>query len=68
MQNGHGRKFNNGLKDGHVLVNGQPIKSNYKCNFNDQIEITIPDPEILDVIPEEMNLDIYFEDARCFSC
>ena len=29
---------------------------------NDQIEIVIPDPEVLDVIPEEMNLDIYFED------
>ena len=23
----------------------------------------IPDPEVLDVIPEEMNLDIYYEDA-----
>ena len=24
-----------------------PIKTNYKCNVNDQIEILIPDPEIL---------------------
>ena len=56
------------IKDGHILVNGQPIKTNYKCNFNDQIEILIPDPEILDVIPEEMNLDIYFEDADVISC
>jgi 23S rRNA pseudouridine1911/1915/1917 synthase len=38
------------------------IKTNYKCSMNDEIEITIPDPELLDVIPEEMNLDIYFED------
>jgi 23S rRNA pseudouridine1911/1915/1917 synthase len=30
--------------------------------MNDEIEITIPDPELLDVIPEEMDLDIYFED------
>ena len=52
------------IKNGHILVNGQPIKSNYKCNFNDQIAILIPDPEILDVIPEEMNLDIYYEDAH----
>ena len=43
-------------------------RANYKCNFNDQIEILIPDPEILDVIPEEMNLDIYFEDADVISC
>jgi 23S rRNA pseudouridine1911/1915/1917 synthase len=51
------------IKDGNVLVNGQKIKTNYKCNINDEIEISIPDPELLDVIPEEMDLDIYFEDG-----
>jgi 23S rRNA pseudouridine1911/1915/1917 synthase len=50
------------IKDGQVLVNGQTVKTNYKCNLNDEIEITIPEPEVLDVIPEEMDLDIYFED------
>jgi 23S rRNA pseudouridine1911/1915/1917 synthase len=50
------------IKEGNVLVNGQRIKTNYKCSMKDEIEITIPDPELLDVIPEEMDLDIYFED------
>ncbi|OIK14010.1 pseudouridine synthase [Bacillus sp. MUM 116] len=50
------------IKDGNVLVNGQVVKTNYKCAVNDVIEITIPDPESLDVIPEEMDLDIYYED------
>jgi 23S rRNA pseudouridine1911/1915/1917 synthase len=50
------------IKEGHVLVNGTPVKSNYKCSMNDKIEIFIPDPEVLDVLPEEMDLDIYFED------
>ena len=50
------------IKDGQVLVNGQAVKTNYKCNFNDEIEISIPEPEVLDVIPEEMDLDIYYED------
>jgi 23S rRNA pseudouridine1911/1915/1917 synthase len=50
------------IKEGHVLVNGTPVKSNYKCTINDKIEIFIPDPEVLDVLPEEMDLDIYFED------
>jgi 23S rRNA pseudouridine1911/1915/1917 synthase len=50
------------IKEGNVLVNGQKIKTNYKCSVNDEIEITIPDPELLDVIPEEMDLEIYFED------
>ncbi|HEY2420497.1 MAG TPA: RluA family pseudouridine synthase [Neobacillus sp.] len=50
------------IKDGNVLVNGQKVKTNYKCSLNDQIDITIPDPEELDVIPEELDLEIYFED------
>lgn len=50
------------IKDEQVLVNGQKIKTNYKCNINDQIVIDIPEPEELDVVPEEMNLDIYYED------
>ncbi|MBG9550169.1 RluA family pseudouridine synthase [Cytobacillus firmus] len=50
------------IKDGNVLVNGQKPKTNYKCSANDRIEISIPDPEELDVVPEEMDLDIYYED------
>lgn len=50
------------IKDGNVLVNGSQVKTNYKCATDDQIEITIPEPEELDVVPEEMDLDIYFED------
>ncbi|MEH7305924.1 RluA family pseudouridine synthase [Neobacillus drentensis] len=51
------------IKEGNITVNGQQIKTNYKCNLNDQIEITIPDPEELDVVPEDLNLDIYYEDS-----
>lgn len=50
------------IKDGHVLVNEKIIKTNYKCSIGDQILIHIPVPEELDVVPEEMDLDIYYED------
>jgi 23S rRNA pseudouridine1911/1915/1917 synthase len=50
------------IKEGHVLVNGQKIKTNYKCTINDSVEINIPEAVELDVVPEEMNLDIYYED------
>ncbi|MCS0672998.1 RluA family pseudouridine synthase [Cytobacillus firmus] len=50
------------IKDGNVLVNGQKPKTNYKCTANDKIEISIPEPEELDVVPEKMDLDIYYED------
>ncbi len=51
------------IKEGHIHVNGKGIKSNYKCSSGDNIQISIPEPEALDVIPEEMDLDIYFEDS-----
>jgi 23S rRNA pseudouridine1911/1915/1917 synthase len=51
------------IKEGNITVNGQQIKTNYKCSLNDQIEISIPDPEELDVVPEDLNLEIYYEDS-----
>ncbi|UII57342.1 RluA family pseudouridine synthase [Cytobacillus spongiae] len=50
------------IKEEHVLVNGEKVKTNYKCQLNDKIEINIPEPEELDVIPEEMDLEIFYED------
>jgi 23S rRNA pseudouridine1911/1915/1917 synthase len=51
------------IKDGNVKVNGKEVKANYKCEHGDIITIDIPKPEPLDVEPEEMELDIYYEDS-----
>ncbi|MBD7936793.1 MULTISPECIES: RluA family pseudouridine synthase [Cytobacillus] len=51
------------IKAGHVLVNGNKVKTNYKVVNEDQLDIIIPDPEPLDVVAEEMDLDIYYEDS-----
>ncbi|WP_080846517.1 RluA family pseudouridine synthase [Cytobacillus gottheilii] len=51
------------IKENLVLVNGKTIKTNYKCSLNDQIEISLPDPEELDIEAEPMDLEIYFEDS-----
>ncbi|XJZ28430.1 RluA family pseudouridine synthase [Bacillota bacterium Lsc_1132] len=51
------------IKDGRVLVNQQHVKTNYKVSSNDKIVISIPEPKELDVIPEEMHLDIFYEDS-----
>jgi len=50
------------LKDGAVLVNGEPAKSNYKVKANDVINVTVPDVEILDIQAEDLNLEIVYED------
>lgn len=51
------------IKDAVVTVNGKVIKGNYKVKANDEITVTIPEPEALDIQPEDMNLEIYYEDA-----
>ncbi|PEY41368.1 RluA family pseudouridine synthase [Bacillus cereus] len=51
------------IKDGVVTVNGNDIKGNYKVKVNDEIAVAIPEPEELDILPEDMNLEIYYEDA-----
>jgi 23S rRNA pseudouridine1911/1915/1917 synthase len=50
------------IKEGSVKVNDNPVKTNYKCQPQDRIVVVIPDPEPLDVVAEQMNLDIYYED------
>lgn len=51
------------IKSGHVLVNGNKVKTNYKVVNEDHLDIIIPDPEPLDVVAEDMDLDIYYEDS-----
>lgn len=50
------------LKDGGVLVNGKAVKPNYKLNTGDEILVRIPDPETPDILPEDIPLDILYED------
>ena len=50
------------IKDGLVRVNERSIKTNYKCQIDDKIIVEIPEPEALDVLAEEMDRDIYYED------
>ncbi|MBM7659434.1 23S rRNA pseudouridine1911/1915/1917 synthase [Bacillus mesophilus] len=51
------------IKNDLVVVNENVVKGNYKCKTGDTITLTVPEPEPLDVEPEEMNLQIYYEDS-----
>jgi len=51
------------IKEDNITVNGKAIKSNYKCHQGDRIVISVPSPQELDVVPEEMDLDIFYEDG-----
>jgi 23S rRNA pseudouridine1911/1915/1917 synthase len=51
------------IKEGNVKVNGAEAKTNYKCAVDDKISISIPEPEELDMVAEELDLDIRYEDS-----
>ena len=55
-------QISNWVKDGHIKVNGETVKPNYKVRLEDEIIITPPLLEELDAEPENLNLDIVYED------
>ena len=50
------------LKDGGVTVNDRPVKSSYKVAEGDKIQLDIPEAVEPEIVPEEMDLDILYED------
>ena len=45
-----------------VRVNGMTVKSNFKLSASDQIEVEIPELKEPDILPENIPLDILYED------
>lgn len=52
------------LKNGGVLVNGKAIKANYRIREEDEIQLTIPPEQEPDILPENIPLDILYEDQQ----
>ena len=50
------------IEEGAVTVNGKAVAKNYKLNKGDVVEITLPEPEASEALPENIPLDIVFED------
>lgn len=50
------------IKNGEVLINGKPCKSNYKAKPNDMIIIEFEEAKELEVIAENIPLTIVYED------
>lgn len=51
------------IREGHIRINEKIEKPNYRVKVNDVIVIEEPDPEPLNIIAEDLNLDIVYEDA-----
>lgn len=51
------------IKDGNVTIEDKPVKANYKVASGNKIHVRVPEPEQLDIVPENIPLDILYEDS-----
>lgn len=50
------------IKEQYVKVNDRPVKASYRLAFGDLVSILFPEPEKPDIAPENIHLDILYED------
>ncbi|QNU68484.1 RluA family pseudouridine synthase [Ruminiclostridium herbifermentans] len=51
-------------QDGNVAVNGEKVKQNFKLKAGDNIVVNVPEPEMLNILAEDIPLDIVYEDEH----
>lgn len=52
------------IEEGRVVCNGKKVRTCLKVNPMDEITVTLPPPQELEVEPEDIPLDIVFEDEE----
>ncbi len=50
------------IKQGAITVNGRPAKASYEPDAKDRVDLVIPPPEPYDLVPEQIPLDVIYED------
>lgn len=50
------------IKENLVLVNGKAQKANYRISAEDTVSVTIPKAQKIEIVPEDIPLDILYED------
>jgi len=51
------------LEEGHVRLNGRPVKKNAKTTAGESYEVDVPEPREIGILPEDIPLDIVYEDS-----
>ncbi len=50
------------IRSGDITVNGNRVKPSYIVRLSDEIEYTIPTPKPIEILPEDIPIDIIYED------
>ncbi|OUQ75118.1 RluA family pseudouridine synthase [Flavonifractor sp. An100] len=51
------------LEEGAVTLAGRPVKKNYKTVPGDVLQVELPDPQPVEVLPQDIPLDVVYEDG-----
>ncbi|PYG89909.1 RluA family pseudouridine synthase [Ruminiclostridium sufflavum DSM 19573] len=51
-------------QDGNIFVNGERARQNFKLKAGDNIVLNVPEPEMLNILAEDIPLDIVYEDEH----
>ena len=51
------------LEEGAVTLAGRPVKKNYKTAPGDVLAVVLPEPEPVDAVPQDIPLDVVYEDG-----
>ncbi|NCB63207.1 MAG: RluA family pseudouridine synthase [Clostridia bacterium] len=51
------------LEDGAVRTQGKPLRKNDRTTPGQELEVVFPDPVVVDIAPQNIPLDVVYEDA-----
>ena len=50
------------IEAGQILLGGQPVRKNYRCRAGDLLQVTLPELTELPLVPQDLPLDVVYED------
>ena len=62
VENATRNKVQQAIRNGHVLVDGQPARASHQVAPGEIVSITLPRPPPQEALPENIPLDIVYED------
>lgn len=51
------------IEEKRVNVNGKPAKASFKCKAGDVVDIELKEAEEIEAVPQNLNLDVVYEDS-----
>lgn len=51
------------IEDGQVLCRGMAVRKNYRCTAGDELLVTVPEAGEVPLLPQDIPLDVVYEDA-----